>query len=916
MANDEKKVGIKFTNSITGQEKLEKYANNLERIQSFTKGIDTGVLKKLNESKGIEKTSKNIEGIGKKVKIAFNVSAISAFISKTKTLVQTIGKLTDMSAEYTENLNLYQVAFDGATEGADKFINKLSEMYGLDESWLVRTTGVFKQLSNAMNLGVEQGTKLSALMTQMAIDISSLYNIDIERASSVLQSSLAGQTKPIRGATGGDITQATLQSTLDSLGIDRAISQLSYAEKRLVIIISLTQQLRQVTNDFGKTIESPANQMRILNEQWTRLSRAVGNLFLPILAKILPYLNAIVMTLTEIINLIAGLFGFKIDDFNYGVGSVSDSVLELEDSLNGASAGASDLKKELSGLRSFDKLNVIKTPNDSGNAGLGSGGTSGLNIDPQIMEAFNSAFEDYNSRLTDVQMKATRVRDLIMEWLGFTKIINEETNEVNWLYEGTSSKIGEILQTLMTSGASVANLFGTIAGYIIRISTTPLATEIFENVYNILINIIEVIGNVANAWNEAFESNDKGFSIIKSYYGMVNTVLKIVNSISNSLKKWTISSSFKSAINSLVDIFNDVLAIIVNIAEWIQELYITYLAPVVDDILVLISETIVAIGSIWDVVEPLVMSIIEILEGFLGPVIGNIITLIENVINILTSLMQFVSSVFKLDWENAWNSIKNIFSGVVDYILNSGKIITGYFDNLWKAIQNIFMNVGTWFKNVFKSAWDGVTSIWKNAGNWFEKNVLNPIKNVFTNTFNGIKNTISNIWDEILGLFNKGGKIFDGIVGGIADVFKTIVNALIDGINRVIAIPFNTINGLLNTIRNASFLGIAPFQELWSENPLYVPKIPKLEKGGLPEVGQLFVANERGPELVGHIGGQSFVANQNQMMELLDKKIGNANSGINNVTFVIQVGDEEVARKVLTNLQDMAKSNGETITIG
>ena len=86
--------------------------------------------------------------------------------------------------------------------------------------------------------------------------------------------------------------------------------------------------------------------------------------------------------------------------------------------------------------------------------------------------------------------------------------------------------------------------------------------------------------------------------------------------------------------------------------------------------------------------------------------------------------------------------------------------------------------------------------------------------------------------------------------------------------------------------------------------------------GGLPPVGQIFVANEKGPELVGSIGGQSFVANQNQVVDLLDKKIGSANNGIKNATFVIQVGDEVVAKKVLNDLQDMAKSDGKPIVIG
>ena len=91
-------------------------------------------------------------------------------------------------------------------------------------------------------------------------------------------------------------------------------------------------------------------------------------------------------------------------------------------------------------------------------------------------------------------------------------------------------------------------------------------------------------------------------------------------------------------------------------------------------------------------------------------------------------------------------------------------------------------------------------------------------------------------------------------------------------------------------------------------------KITAYAQGGLPPVGQLFMANEQGPELVGHIGGQSFVANQNQVVDLIDRKLSNA-GGMNSATFIIQVGSKEVAREVLTDLQDMAKSDGKPITI-
>ena len=146
--------------------------------------------------------------------------------------------------------------------------------------------------------------------------------------------------------------------------------------------------------------------------------------------------------------------------------------------------------------------------------------------------------------------------------------------------------------------------------------------------------------------------------------------------------------------------------------------------------------------------------------------------------------------------------------------------------------------------------WDQICTAFSNVGTWFDQNVLQPIKNVFSSVWNTIYNTVKGTWDNILKLFSSGGKIFSGVVDGIASVFKTIVNALISGINKVIAVPFKTINGLLNTIRNASFLGISPFKGLWEQNPLPVPKIPKLEQGGILKKGQVGLLEGNGAEAV------------------------------------------------------------------
>lgn len=456
---DNTEVKLKFTNSVTGEKKLEKYAETLSRINSFLAGMDKNKVNQINSSvSGTKEIKEDSKQLGRNLESAFKLGAVVAFNRALAKTIQTFTKLSKQSFDYLENFNLFQVAFEGNYQTAEKFANTMSEMYGLDESWTIRTVGIFKQLSNAMNLSVETGERLSQLLTQMSLDISSLYNVDIERASSVLQSALAGQTKPIRGTTGADITEATLQTTLAGMGINKGVDTLSYAEKRLLIIISLTKQLNASIGDMGRTIESPSNQMRVMNEQWERLTRAVGNLFLPVLSKILPYLNAILMVLTEIISAVATFLGFSQDDYDYFAGT-ADSVLELEENLDGATESAKALKR---GLRGFDKLNVITTPS-SGGASVGAG-AGGLNAD--ILKGFNEAFDEYNSKLGKVQMKATKIRDAIMEWLGFSKEINPITGDISFKYQGMTTTLRNIYNWFKKLSPTGKALVGIFAGLV------------------------------------------------------------------------------------------------------------------------------------------------------------------------------------------------------------------------------------------------------------------------------------------------------------------------------------------------------------------------------------------------------------------------------------------------------------------
>ena len=220
--------------------------------------------------------------------------------------------------------------------------------------------------------------------------------------------------------------------------------------------------------------ESPANQLRILDEQWSRFTRSVGNVFLPLLAKILPYLNAILMVLTEIISQIAVFFGYNPDDYDF-FASTNENMFNFDENIKQSDKDAKKLKQT---LRGFDRLNNITTPTDT-SSGIGTNNK----IDNKLLEAFNKAFDDYQSKLDNVEMKATKIRDRIMEWLGFTKKTNLLTGEVSWEYGGIQKTFKSLLDSFIKMSPSAKLVVGgivTLAGVKIYNGISKLVSKFGE----------------------------------------------------------------------------------------------------------------------------------------------------------------------------------------------------------------------------------------------------------------------------------------------------------------------------------------------------------------------------------------------------------------------------------------------------
>jgi hypothetical protein len=268
-----------------------------------------------------------------------------------------------------------------------------------------------------------------------------------------------------------------------------------------------------------------------------------------------------------------------------------------------------------------------------------------------------------------------------------------------------------------------------------------------------------------------------------------------------------------------------------------------------------------------------------------------------------------------------WEAIKNHFDDYVDWEGTPEDIIKG----LWNGIVDALKNVGRWiydniwvpFRDGFKKAFgiNSPSTKMKEFGGYMIDGLRNgltggiskivsacqqiwtSIKNVFSSVGTWFQTTFSNAWQKVKNVFSSGGKIFDGIKDGISSTFKTIVNKLIDGINKIIATPFNKINSMLNTIRSIKVAGAQPFKNLWKHNPLSVPKIPKLARGG--------IVNRPGrgvPAIIGEAGREAVLPldNHTEWMDILADKIGNSGG---NVTIPIYLD----GKKIYTYMVDIGK---------
>lgn len=516
--------------------------------------------------------------------------------------------------------------------------------------------------------------------------------------------------------------------------------------------------------------------------------------------------NVLGSLLAPILEYVIGLFSKAVSYINAFVSALTGINLVARANKKALDSQAKSTKKLSEAQSSLDEFHTVG--NDSG-----SGGSENKPIEVEEVDL---------SKL-----------DVLFSWIDKAKQLLATLFDP--IKQAWDNKGQAFIDSLKNAFDGIKNLGMSVFSSILDVWTNGTGQQIVENQLQLWTNIFNIVGALAQALSNAWNNAGNGTAIIQAIADIFIAIQDVVISISQSLMNWVMSDNFQTALNVVFGILADLFGYAQEIATWIATMYETYLAPVVDKILDCISRIVIAIGSIWDFLSPLIDTIINVIMNILEPVIDGLCGIIGGIIDALGGVMDFITGVFTGDWNKAWEGIKAFFKGIIDALVSLFRgafdLIIAIFKGAWDIIKSIWVVVSTWFNNaIIKPVSNFFSGMWNNLKNG-AKNAWEGIKNVFSSVASFFKNIFTNAWNGVKNVFSTGGKIFSGITDGIVSAFKKVVNTIISGINKVVALPFNGINTALKKVRDISFLGISPFKGLIKL--VDVPQIPSLASGGV-----------------------------------------------------------------------------------
>lgn len=408
--------------------------------------------------KAINANAKMTASNRRTAKSFFSLSLLTAKVYALKRVANVIADWINNSNAYVENLNLFTVAMGKYTESAKAYAEQVQELVGIDASEFMRYQGVFMNMAKGFGIAEDKAYKMSKNLTQLGYDLASLYNVKFDVAMEKLESALSGQPRPMR-EWGFDLSEATLKVKALAMGIEKNVELMSQAEKAQIRYVQLLETAQKIgaTGDLARTLNTTANQLRVLKAQVDLLGRSLGNIFIPVLNQILPYAIAFLKVMRNIANTIANFFGFSLPEIDYSgleeMGTIIDEDTEA----------AKELKNALLGIDELNILNEKKT-----------GSILGDSIDIDIPEydflkeivqsKSNIIAEKLQKPLEDVLKTVAAIGASILGWKVSSSFISSIASLQKFLSTANSSTLASSLSKIGGQLLTIAGLAATVYG--------------------------------------------------------------------------------------------------------------------------------------------------------------------------------------------------------------------------------------------------------------------------------------------------------------------------------------------------------------------------------------------------------------------------------------------------------------------
>lgn len=737
------------------------------------------------------------------------------------------------------------------------------EAYNVQLEGETKLETIMKQRMNATDDMTESIKEFTAQQQELGIVGDEVQNAGAQQVATFLKEAdsiktlipamndLLAQQKGLNASTGDAVTVANLMgkvlqgqtSALNRVGIsfteaeEKVLKYGTESERAAMLAQVITNNVGHMNEALANTsagrIKQVENTMADIKEQFGAAVTQIEVLLLPALKKTAQLLKTVADGAMQVADALSKAFGGK------GVQTAAASLAGSTDSLDSGAQDAAESygdmakaaekadKANRKSLASFDELNVASGTNESESE------NTEISSPAQASET-----QELSQPLT-LDLDTKPAEDALTEMIERIKEdLLDIFKPIQTAWDNTSPGL---ISSVASTMREISGLFSDVGRDFRSVWSNGTGEKVMTNIFNTIKNINTFTGNLTENFRAAWNEEDRGLEIAQSIGDILETSTGWADTLTASWTEWASTvdfaplldaiSGFLPNIKDLIDIIGGAFQtvsenILQPLASWFIESgipaainLISAAFGVFNDILSIVIDTLTIIGgavaAFWEGLFGEDSSPLDLITGrfeLLTSVLG---WLDEKLGGVSEALSEFIGMI---DWEAVTKWWTDFFDGIKKSINDIGEKIIGFWNtlkdgakNAWESIKNVFGAVAEFFGGIFSKAWEKVQKV-----------------------------------------FSKGGEIFKGIKEGIFSAFKKVVNALIDGINTVVAVPFNAINSALATIRDIEIVGYSPFDWI---TLIDVPQIPHLANGmvvpaNYGEFGAILGDNRREPEVV------------------------------------------------------------------